>query len=897
MIFFTDNNGTIIRNFSEPVYQGSANTNTIYLIAPFAENALVTVAFTLPNGARVGPYKMTQQSALTGITDASGQTYSGWTYSMPNNITQFYGTVGAQFYFHTPGGVLTATSLTSFEVKRGVAPDLPQTPDADVYEEILENLAQIQTDLANGVFVARSVFPWRANASYNANEVVFYPYVGNYGAFVMSVQNGNTNHVPYSGDMINASWWSEVVNFNTISSDFFGQIVDQVNAAAGYAQQAAQSAQTAQDAAEETAAKVQDALQESVTQAQDAATAAQGSANDALEAAQEAKDAALTIGQSAGKQVHFVTSTADMTQEGELYAMVTDSDANLFALYIVQNGTPVYAGSANIVVPTMDYFFATLSPAGWSANRQTVSLQDATPTSETTVIPVDTDAVEYVLCGVRATSVSSGSMTFACDSVPQNNITVIIGVFTEVDLPNASDYYTSAQVDEKISTVDSKITAETSAREAADEQLRQSIAGFQGSVSAETAARQQADQQLQSSIDAVSQDLTEETTARQSADGTLQQSITALQTELSNETQQRQSADNTFTQNISSLQTSLSTETQQRQSADSAMQQDISQLQSDVQGILEDAATKEHFRGYYNTTAEIQSIPNPADGDYAWNAQTGTVWNYTTAWADSNVPVPDKTVEKSSAAPLMDGTASAGSSNQYAAGDHRHPTDTTRAAAADLSAEITAREQGDTALQTAVGNVQSALTTETQQRQAADTQISGNISDLQTGLSTETQNRTNADTTLQNNINSEASARQQADNALSARIDDIEDGTTGIGTAQKVQNALTLTVNGETTVFDGSAARSVAIDCVQYVDVSIDTSRWSGTSATLTSSDFAKLSYVTTSNLVQFVPSDGSAAMIWDSEVALSAQAAGSITFTCTSTPSAAVSGTVIIYN
>ena len=678
--------------------------------------------------------------------------------------------------------------------------------------------------------------------------------------------------------------------------------VDAANQAAQDAQEAAQRAQSAaetaaQDAAEETAAKVQDALQESVTQAQDAATAAQGSANDALEAAQEAKDAALTIGQSAGKQVHFVTSTADMTQEGELYAMVTDSDANLFALYIVQNGTPVYSGSANIVVPTMDYFFATLSPAGWSANRQTVSLQDATPTSETTVIPVDTDAVEYVLCGVRATSVSSGSMTFACDSVPQNNITVIIGVFTEVDLPNASDYYTSAQVDEKISTVDSKITAETSAREAADEQLRQSIAGFQGSISAETTARQQADQQLQSSIDAVSQDLTEETSARQSADGTLQQSITALQTELSNETQQRQSADNTFTQNISSLQTSLSTETQQRQSADSAMQQDISQLQSDVQGILEDAATKEHFRGYYNTTAEIQSIPNPADGDYAWNAQTGTVWNYTTAWADSNVPVPDKTVEKSSAAPLMDGTASAGSSNQYAAGDHRHPTDTTRAAAADLSAEIAAREQGDTALQTAVGNVQSALTTETQQRQAADTQINGDISDLQTGLSTETQNRTNADTTLQNNINSEASARQQADNALSARIDDIEDGTTGIGTAQKVQNALTLTVNGETTVFDGSAARSVAIDCVQYVDVSIDTSRWSGTSATLTSSDFAKLSYVTASNLVQFVPSDGSAAMIWDSEVALSAQAAGSITFTCTSTPSAAVSGTVIIYN
>lgn len=36
--------------------------------------------------------------------------------------------------------------------------------------------------------------------------------------------------------------------------------------------------------------------------------------------------------------------------------------------------------------------------------------------------------------------------------------------------------------------------------------------------------------------------------------------------------------------------------------------------------------------------------------------------------------------------PLMDGTAAAGSETKWAHGDHRHPTDTTRAAASDLSA-------------------------------------------------------------------------------------------------------------------------------------------------------------------------------------------------------------------
>lgn len=40
----------------------------------------------------------------------------------------------------------------------------------------------------------------------------------------------------------------------------------------------------------------------------------------------------------------------------------------------------------------------------------------------------------------------------------------------------------------------------------------------------------------------------------------------------------------------------------------------------------------------------------------------------------------------STSAPVMDGTASAGSSAAYARGDHRHPTDTSRAAASDLTA-------------------------------------------------------------------------------------------------------------------------------------------------------------------------------------------------------------------
>ena len=141
---------------------------------------------------------------------------------------------------------------------------------------------------------------------------------------------------------------------------------------------------------------------------------------------------------------------------------------------------------------------------------------------------------------------------------------------------------------------------------------------------------------------------------------------------------------------------------------DATARTDISALQSDVDGLIEDIAQKEHFRGYYATTAEVQAIPNPSDGDYAWNAQTGTVWNYTTSWTDSNEKIPDQTVPKATSTPLMDGTASVGSQTAYAAGDHRHPTDTTRASAADLSAEQTARQNADTALGNRITAVETA---------------------------------------------------------------------------------------------------------------------------------------------------------------------------------------------
>ena len=130
------------------------------------------------------------------------------------------------------------------------------------------------------------------------------------------------------------------------------------------------------------------------------------------------------------------------------------------------------------------------------------------------------------------------------------------------------------------------------------------------------------------------------------------------------------------------------------------LEEQVSANTTAIEGIQQEITGKEHFRGYFATNAEIQSL-TATDGDFAFSAESGTKWVYNNnAWTDTHTAVPDKTVEKSTSVPLMDGTATIGSSNKYAAADHIHPTDTTRASQSDLTA-LGTQVQANT---TAIGN-------------------------------------------------------------------------------------------------------------------------------------------------------------------------------------------------
>ena len=400
MLFFAANDGSIIKSLQENVYQGAANANTVYLIAPFAAGMSVTVAFRLPNGVWTSPVAMTPQNALQGIVNAAtGQTYAGWTYDIPNSVTALAGEATAQFFVYNAQGKITATSAVSFTVQTGVPAVLPDTPDEDVYESILAVLASLQANLASGAYVARAVFPWQSTTTYGENEIVYVP-VGEYGAEVQSVQAGNTNNPPYDAEgNLNTLWWAEAVNFNTVTEDFFTQ--------------------------------VKNALEE------------------AQQAAEDAQNAAESVGALVGKQVQFVTSEADMTQDGVLYGVVTDAGANLFDLYIVKNGAPEKIGSANLVMNVTTYYSGVLPPAGWQDNAQTLAIEGVTADDDAEVSPINEDAASYVTNGIEATATASGGVVFTCATVPEDAITVIVGITKQQEIPNANGYYTEAEVDQK----------------------------------------------------------------------------------------------------------------------------------------------------------------------------------------------------------------------------------------------------------------------------------------------------------------------------------------------------------------------------------------------------------------------------------------------------------------
>ena len=147
--------------------------------------------------------------------------------------------------------------------------------------------------------------------------------------------------------------------------------------------------------------------------------------------------------------------------------------------------------------------------------------------------------------------------------------------------------------------------------------------------------------------------------------------------------------------------------------------QQVKQLRTDVDGLIGSATP-------YNDTPEMDGAGAPgtsvsyARGDHQHPTDTSrasatdladevTARTNKDLALDGDIAAVDAKIHFSASNPLMDGSPSAGFSADQARADHIHPTDTSRAAAADLVQEISDRGLADTTLQNNIDAVDAKI--------------------------------------------------------------------------------------------------------------------------------------------------------------------------------------------
>lgn len=142
MIITAKSNGDVLNIKPEVFYQGSTE-NRIWLIAPFAINSSVSIWFELPNTEKIPAVLMTPSSEIS-------DTLNTWVYKVNSvAITQRIGLVKVNVSITTPNGQVISLKRCQFEVKKGNNIELPATPTQNVYEQIVQALADIYGKFIN----------------------------------------------------------------------------------------------------------------------------------------------------------------------------------------------------------------------------------------------------------------------------------------------------------------------------------------------------------------------------------------------------------------------------------------------------------------------------------------------------------------------------------------------------------------------------------------------------------------------------------------------------------------------------------------------------------------------------------------------------------------------------
>lgn len=152
MIFFFKADGALIKSAPDIVYQGSAEAGKIYVVMPFNANAVADVYFRLPNGENWGPYVLSNNGVVADGADMPTG-WGLWSLDLESAITQYAGTLTAQFGFYQSSGdtkkvPLITTQGVTITIAKGVVRDLPEQPTDDIYEQILAAISEINQDIS-----------------------------------------------------------------------------------------------------------------------------------------------------------------------------------------------------------------------------------------------------------------------------------------------------------------------------------------------------------------------------------------------------------------------------------------------------------------------------------------------------------------------------------------------------------------------------------------------------------------------------------------------------------------------------------------------------------------------------------------------------------------------------
>lgn len=195
-----------------------------------------------------------------------------------------------------------------------------------VFDTAYTDVKSIITAIQSGDLFARSVASWSASYTYGADEITFYPSIGTYGAFVQSVVAGNTNNAPYVDGAINSAYWKEVVNFNTVTEDYFQQVQAAVAQAESAATEAESSASAAANSATQAGIQNSNAqsaafnASQSAQAAANSATAASTSASQSAASATQSQNSAEQSGNYAGNAQTSAQNAADSATAAQGYA-------------------------------------------------------------------------------------------------------------------------------------------------------------------------------------------------------------------------------------------------------------------------------------------------------------------------------------------------------------------------------------------------------------------------------------------------------------------------------------------------------------------------------------------------------------------------------------------------